>query len=301
MATLAATLAATPPIATARRVLDRYGSAGGGLLAGGLAYAALFAIVPSILLAAGIAGALIHDAAARQHLLDTIALVLPPLRGLIEVVMTDAVRDSTSVSILGLVVLAWGASRFVVSFQEAIARVTGGDRKRGLVAENVGAFGAVLLLIGVIVVGTALAGLAAFLDAGQAIGAISILGTAIGVTLTLAPAVAAIVAMTFVYRVVPRPAPRWRAVGVPAIVIGITLAVLARVFVYVAPRLIGAAALLGTLATAFAALAWLSLSFQAVLIGAAWVRDRSDRLVPSGAAPKQPTTPAPRSDHAAGA
>jgi uncharacterized BrkB/YihY/UPF0761 family membrane protein len=59
--------------------------------------------------------------------------------------------------------------------------------------------------------------------------------------------------------------------------------VLARVFVFVAPRLIGAAALLGTLATAFAALAWLALSFQAVLLGAAWVRDRADRVLPAGA------------------
>jgi uncharacterized BrkB/YihY/UPF0761 family membrane protein len=91
--------------------------------------------------------------------------------------------------------------------------------------------------------------------------------------------------MALVYRFVPAEAPRWSAAGWPAITVGIALTVLARVFVFVAPRLIGSAALLGTLATAFAALAWLALSFQAVLLGAAWVRDRTDRVLPSGAAP----------------
>ena len=52
---------------------------------------------------------------------------------------------------------------------------------------------------------------------------------------------------------------------------------MARLFVYIAPRLIGAAATIGSLATAFAALAWLGLSFQALLVGAAWVTERFDR------------------------
>ena len=56
-------------------------------------------------------------------------------------------------------------------------------------------------------------------------------------------------------------------------------------FAFLAPRLIGAAALLGTLATVFAALAWLALSFQALLLGAAWVRDRAERYAPPGATP----------------
>ena len=40
------------------------------------------------------------------------------------------------------------------------------------------------------------------------------------------------------------------------------------------PRLVGVAALAGSLASAFIALAWLSFTFQALLYGAAWVRVR---------------------------
>ena len=53
---------------------------------------------------------------------------------------------------------------------------------------------------------------------------------------------------------------------------------LSQLFLFVAPRLIGAALVAGSLATAFVALAWLSFTFQALLLGAAWVRVRDDRL-----------------------
>jgi uncharacterized BrkB/YihY/UPF0761 family membrane protein len=48
------------------------------------------------------------------------------------------------------------------------------------------------------------------------------------------------------------------------------------VFLFAAPRIVGVAALAGPLATAFIALAWLSFSFQILLLGAAWVRVRDD-------------------------
>jgi len=280
----------------ARRVLDRYDAAGGGLLAGGLAYAALFAMVPGVLLTAGIAGALVQDPTSRAELVRTIARVMPPLRGFIDVVMSDASTASAPVSIVGLVALAWGASRFVVAFQEAIARVMGADRKRGLVVANLGAFGAVLLMVAVLFVGTAVAGLLAFLEAGVAVGAVAVLGDALHIVLGLAPSIAAVVAVALVYRFVPETAPRWSALGPPALVIGLTIALLAQAFVFLAPRLIGSAALLGTIATVFAALAWLGLTFQALLLGAAWVRDRGDRLVPAGAGPIEQAVPHGRPD-----
>jgi uncharacterized BrkB/YihY/UPF0761 family membrane protein len=63
---------------------------------------------------------------------------------------------------------------------------------------------------------------------------------------------------------------------VPAIVAGLGIYLLGQVFLFVAPRIVGVAALAGPLATAFIALAWLSFSFQILLLGAAWVRVRDD-------------------------
>ena len=51
---------------------------------------------------------------------------------------------------------------------------------------------------------------------------------------------------------------------------------LSQLFLVLAPLLVGAARLAGSLATAFIALAWLSFTFQALLYGAAWVRVRDE-------------------------
>lgn len=279
----ATSLVQQPAVATGLRILDRYNAGGGGLLAGGLAYAALFAIVPGLLLLAGVAGLLFADPVERAKAVAVVVGVLPPLRELIEAVLAEAARAAAPVSIVGALILIWGTSRFVVAFQDAIARVMGGDRRRGLILTNLAALGAVVLMIGAIVLSTFVSGVLAFLNAGVDSGVLRVVGDAVSLALGLLPVVAAVGATMLVYRIVPIPSPPWRAVLVPGLAAGLALAILAQLFVFVAPKLIGAAAFIGTLATAFAALAWLSLSFQALLFGAAWVRDRTTRLTPPGA------------------
>ncbi len=275
-------------MAAGRRVLDRFGAASGGLLAGGLAYAALFAIVPAVVLLAGVIGLFYADPIDRAEVIAIVVGVLPPMRDLIEVVLTEAARDAAPISIVGAIFLVWGTSRFVVAFEDAIARVMGGDQRRGLLVSNLAAIGAVVLMVAAIPATAILSTVLAFLEAGEQVGVVQALGAAISVGLGTLPFLATIGAMILVYRIVPQPTPRWRAVIPPGIAIGFALTAIARVFAFLAPKLIGAAALLGTLATVFAALAWLALSFQAILIGAAWVRDRGDRMTPSGARPLDP-------------
>jgi membrane protein len=261
------------PVTSLREVLARYDRAGGALLAGGLAYNALFALVPLTVLVAGIVGLVVADEAQQAGVVDSIANVLPPLRELVRLVLEEASGAAGAISVLGGVGLVWGASRFVVAFENAMGRVFGGTRRRGFVARNAGAIIAVLGLIGVAVLGAVLTGVSSFLDAAQAAGQpVARFMNSAG--FALVPLVAAGFSITLVYRLVPVLAPRWRAVVPPAIVVAVVLDVLARVFVFLAPRLIGAAATIGALATAFAALAWLGLSFQAILLGAAWVRQR---------------------------
>lgn len=272
-----------PVVAAARRVLDRYGSAGGGLLAGGLAYAALFAIVPAVILLAGVVGLVYADPAAREEVVTVLVGVLPPMRDVIETVLTEAAQNAGPVSIIGAVILIWGTSRFFVAFEGAIARVMGGDQPRGVVRTNLVSLAAVVLLIGAIPASAALAATVAFLEAGEAVGLIHLAGAVISLVLGVLPIIVSVAATTLVYRALPRPAPTWRAAIPPGIAVGLALTLVARLFAFLAPRLIGAAALIGTLTAVFAALAWLSLSFQAILLGAAWVRDRGERRTPPGA------------------
>jgi uncharacterized BrkB/YihY/UPF0761 family membrane protein len=64
-------------------------------------------------------------------------------------------------------------------------------------------------------------------------------------------------------------------------------------FLTLAPLLVSAAALAGSLATAFIALAWLSFTFQALLYGAAWVRVRDEAMAGRDAPPEGSALPGP--------
>jgi len=273
---------AWPPVATALRVNARYGSAGGGLLAGGLAYAALFALVPAVILAAGLLGLFVGDPTTRSDTTAYIAAVLPPLHDLVQATLDEAGRDAGALGIIGAATLAWGASRFVVSFLDTVARVMGHPSRRRALVENGVAVVVVLLLPFAILGAVTLAGVLSFLDLARQHGVVGAIGEAAGFVLGFAPAGVTVLVMALVYRLVPTPMASWRAVWLPALVAGIALTVLLQAFVFLAPRLIGAAALLGTVTTVFAALAWLSLSFQATLLGAAWVGERE------GTAPPKP-------------
>jgi YihY family inner membrane protein len=237
----------------------------------------LFAIVPAILLAAGASGLLMGDPEVRAHLTRVIMVVMPPLQGLIDVILEEAARDAGAVSVVGAVTLLWGASRFVVAFLDAFSRINGRELQRGVVVRNTVAFAAVVAMIGAVVLGGTLAGLSSFLDAAQSSGALTGVGDAVALALAFVPIAITGAAVVLVFRLVPLPTPSWRSVLVPAAVVTIALLALERLFVYFAPRLIGAAALLGTIATVFAALAWLGLSFQAVLLGASWISEREIR------------------------
>lgn len=284
----ATALLGQPFVAATLRVLDRYNAAGGGLLAAGLAYSAVFAIVPGVLLLVGVVGLVYADPVQQANVVAVIAGVLPPMRDLIEAVLVEASKGAGPVSIVGAVVLVWSTSRFVVAFQDALSRVMGGTRRRGVLASNLSALAAVVLMVGALIASTLVGGLLDFLHAGAQSGALEVVGSLLSIALGLLPIMVTVGAVVAVYRIVPIPRPPWRAVIPPGIAVGLVLSGLARVFIYLAPRLIGAAAFLGSLATVFAALAWLGLSFQAILFGAAWVRERGDRITPAGARQLQP-------------
>jgi membrane protein len=275
-----------------RRILDRYSAAGGGLLADGLAYAALFAVVPAILLAVTIAGFAIGDPAQRSRAVSVIATVVPPLRDIVDAILAQAATNAGALGIIGLVTLAWSASRFVLAFSDAIARVMGRTARRGFLVRNGAAVGAVLLLVIAILGAPTIAGLTSFFDVAEASGVLAIVGGTLRAAIGLIPPLVTIAAIGLVYRVVPVPSPSWRAVWLPAILVGIVLTILVQGFVFLAPRLIGSAALLGTIAVVFGALAWFSLSFQALLIGAAWVREREPSTAPAATAATPSAEPA---------
>jgi YihY family inner membrane protein len=268
-----------PRVAELRRVLDAYGQAPGGLLANGLAFAALFAAFPVALVTLGVAGWIVDDPALQARLARAIGTVLPPLRDLVDQALLALSDGAAVTSAVGVVGLIWTVSQFYVTLDVAFARVFADRQERNVFRRTARGFISVAGLVGVIValiVGGSLAAAAeAFLPSSSSSLAL------VGRVLRSVPVVAVIgvVVIAIVYRVVPPRSPSWNAIWLPALVAGVGIVGLSQLFLFVAPRLIGAALLAGSLATAFVALAWLSFTFQALLLGAAWVRVRDDREV----------------------
>jgi membrane protein len=261
-----------PRIVVARRVLDRFGAADGGLLAAGVAYNAVFALIPIGLLATGFAGLLLNDPASRAEMIRTIATFLPPLSGVLDEIVAGLSRASPSVSIVGLVLAGWGTSRLYAALESAIAQMDVAAPRRSLArrtARRLGSIAVVALIVIAALVATPVLAIAVEIS-GSSPGR-----PLLDVLLAILPPSLTAAALATVFRVVPPLPPRWRAIGLPAVACSIALLVLTRVFVFVAPRLFGANLVYGTLGAILVGLTWLDLVFTVVLLGAAWVRERA--------------------------
>lgn len=268
---LAGAVQALPPVRTLGEVLTVYDAAGGGLMAAGLAYGALFATLTGVLFAFGVLGYLIPADVDRQKLVEGFTGQLAPLAPIAKDGLASVAANAGAFSIIGLAGMAWGASLFYGSLDAAIGRVFVHAPARGLLDRILRGFVSVLLLVGGLLSGIALSAVQALVLAsipagsqGDAVRTLSAYG------FPLATAVLVVSAVAVLYRVVPNMTVPWSVLGPPAIVAGLILTGLTELFVFIAPRLAGALSVFGGFAAIFATLAWLSLAFQVILLGAAW-------------------------------
>jgi membrane protein len=276
-----------PRVVEVRAVLDTYGRAAGGLLANGLAFSTMFAAIPTLLLILGLAGFVAKDSAVSDAISRVLVTAFPPLADLIDSALTAIKQGAAAASILGVIGIAWTVSNLYGALDVAFARIYTGIPERDMVRRTARGFLVVgLLAIGIIAL-VLIAGMAAALDS-TALGRIPFATTLTSlVTSWPVMIVVAIVGVLIVYRTVPPRAPSLRAELLPAILVGTGIVILTQVFTFLVPRLVGVAALAGSLASAFIALAWLSFSYQALLYGAAWVRIREHGVAVPDVTPEE--------------
>jgi membrane protein len=285
-----------PKVAKVMRVLDIYGHAAGGLLANGLAFAALFAAIPTTLLVLGVGGWITAgNPEASDRLANALIQAFPPLAELINGAVDAMTQGAALTSVIGVVGVIWTVSQLYGALDIAFARIFAEAPERDMVKRTARGLLVVVLIGGAIVAFVVLVSLAGLIDAFVP-GEVPVARLTISVvrSIPFLAAVAAVVVL-FTYHELPPTAPRWRSAFVPAVVVGIAIVLLSQIFLILVPRLVGVAALAGSVASAFVALAWLSFTFQALLYGAAWVRVRdesADRAVSEGlvgsAAPAEP-------------
>jgi YihY family inner membrane protein len=257
-------------------VLGIANQAGAPLLAAALAFNAMFAILPGLLLLSGILGWAIEDVEARARLLTDLLARIPALGSAISDSLDGVVRERGGLTIIGLVGLVWGASNFYGVLDEVMRRIFAGGAVRGFLEQRIRGLLTVMGLI-VLTFGTILLG-------GLATVAITTVGELPGLAIALSVAGPlgfigfSIVAVLFTYLFVPTAPPSLRAAWLPAVVAGTGIGLLTSLFSLLAPLLVGGLAAFGVLAAVFGALVWLNFGFQMLLWGAAWARYRRDRV-----------------------
>lgn len=274
-----------PRVAEVRRVLDIYGRAAGGLLANGLAFAALFAAIPTTLLVLGVGGwVAAGNRAASERLSNALIDAFPPLADFINGAVDALAKGAALTSVIGIVGVIWTVSQLYGALDVAFARIFAEAPERDVLRRTARGL-LVVVIIGITIVAfVALVSFAGFIDA-LAPTDLPLATVTISIVRSV-PFLAGLAAVILLvtYRTLPPTAPRWRSLMPPAVVVGIVVVVLSQLFTALAPRLVGVAALAGSLASAFIALAWLSFTFQALLYGAAWVRVRDEAADRAGSA-----------------
>ncbi len=256
--------------------LDTYSRAGGGLVAGGLAYTALLALLPGLLLLVSAVGFWVEDPAQRDLIVGAIGRAVPPLEEVARIAFEQVSRGAVPSGIIGIVGLLWGSSRFYSAIDNAFSRIFRSAPKRNEIERTLRGFLITIIIVAMPILALVLGSLASWvLDLAPGVPEIQGVARTLWQLATPVGALLLFVGATFlVYRFVPGEAPPIRAMLAPAVLVGLILAAFAQLFTWVGPRLAGVAAIYGTFVALFALLAWLSISFNLLLLGAAWTRVR---------------------------
>ena len=266
-----------PAVRTLLATLEVYDRAGGGLVAGGLAYSALIALVPGALLVASAIGLFITDPATQEQIIDFIASAVPPLEPIVRTALESVAAGAVPTTILALLGLLWGSSRFYAALDYAFSKVFPGRQQRNEVVRTLRG-----LLVTFLFVGLPIAALVVGLIASWVVDLAPESALVQGAGRTLVQLASPILSfllfvgvVSAVYRFVPSEPVPVRAFLRPAILVGVALAGFTQLFTFIAPRMMGFAALFGTFVAVFALLAWMSISFNVLLLGASWTRVRA--------------------------
>ncbi|MBF6604146.1 MAG: YihY/virulence factor BrkB family protein [Chloroflexi bacterium] len=273
---LVAAIVERASIITARRTFSVYGAAAGGLLASGLAYSGIFAVFSASLFLIGLLGFLVRDPVTEATIVGEIARRVPPVANVLELGLQRVAGSAVQFSIAGLIGLGWSAGRFYENLDVAFARIFEDEPGRDLVVRFVRGIVVVALLTAVVVVSIGLAGMGAALDQTLRSGGSAIVRAIVALTVTITSLAVYLGSVGGIYRLVPPRRPSWRSIRRPAVVVAVLLAVLTAVFVQFQSHLLGSLELFTEFVGVLATMIWLSIAFQILLIGGAWVRVRDE-------------------------
>jgi uncharacterized BrkB/YihY/UPF0761 family membrane protein len=246
-----------------------YRSTGGSLIVGGLSYAALFALIPTLIVVVAGIFLLVDDPQVRQDAVDLLGDALPAFTDITDTAVENAQGLATVGGIIALIGFLWGASGLYLTLTRAMERFFPGERVSGMLARAMGVLLVVLIIVGV---------LAAVFVAGV----VTVIAQALELDsewlLAVGGAIATLViagALVYgIYRVIPANPPAARSARLPAALVGAAIALMTLLYGLISPWLVSGYQAFGVMASVFVALIWLRVLFMAMVYGAAMARYR---------------------------
>jgi membrane protein len=262
-----------------------FGDADGNLLAAGLAYNGLFAVISGLLLLVSILVLIGDSPQARDSAIDSLVAGIPPLEPFAHAIV-DGLADGARVgTLVGLVAFTWGASGFYLALHGALDRVMPGERRRSSIVARIHGILAVALVVGAIVLAIVAGSILSFEGVTAAFGVLglsALIGPLVGTAVST-------VVVVLAFRFVPTDPPSVRQALPGSLIAGVGIGLLTSLFGLVGPLLVGSLSGLGVIASVFVALIWFSWTFRILLYGASIARVRRDEaraplgpVLPSG-------------------
>jgi len=246
-----------------------YRDVGGGLIVGGLAYGALFALIPSLVLVVAALSWLIDDPVLRADAIRLVGDAFPALADVADPALEGASQVAAVGSIVAIATFAWAASGLYVSLTRAMERFFPGARVGTVLARVSGVAVVILMVVGVLA-GVLVGGVVSVVARSLGLDETWLLGLLGGLS---ALAVGTAIAYA-VYRVIPADPPTARAAIVPALLVGIAIGSMTLLYSVISPWLVSGYQMYGVMASVFVALIWLRVVFLAMVYGAAMTRYR---------------------------
>jgi YihY family inner membrane protein len=281
---------AIQPVRLGLDALAVYNRAGGGLLTAGLAYRVLVTLLPGLALVVGFVGLIVSDPAVQEEIARAVVKAFPPLEPIVGDALLALASGAVPLSLLGLVGLAWASSALYGTLDDAIARVFAGAPRRDVIQRRILGVLLVAIALGLVVAVLLVTTFAGVVLGGLGLGTDSSASTVLS---TLGGLLAPVALTTLVYATLPRRRLSPRVVIVAGLVAGVLISGFTAIFEFIAPRLVGGSlALFGSFIALFAALIWLGIVVQILLLGAAWIQVVT-RVTPSSgtAARDEPVAP----------
>jgi membrane protein len=283
---------------------ERVGRSDLFFLAGAVTFNVMVAVVPLVILAAGISGFLVGDRLGRvsPDVVEVVLGYLPAgsaagLRDTVDRFLAGLVADRAGLSVIGAVVLAWISTRLVGTLRVVLREIFDVEEERGIVRGKLFDFkvvllGAALILLnfGVSVGIRALEALGALFFAADGAGT-RLIGEVVGRGLSFA---SAWILFLLLYRFVPARRPDFRTAVAGATFAAVGFELLKEAFAWYVTSVADYSNAYGGLAAGAVLFFWIYYSSIVFVLGAIVARTYEVRTMqshPSSRSPKIPDTP----------